>query len=198
MSTRTEHGILPGIPTQTSATEQPAGVPSVAYTTTPPCFETSGGSCCAYNPPTMKGEITMTYFTNISEESNGADKALNAGRTDDGRTEQNGMAAEPPVPPVPPDAAEEPAVAVGKDTGTPALDDKKFANVAPPALAEADAMLEASLLEKGCYIPVTTWTNAILTGLRAAFEKCSAWHLKNAAWVSPRRGDSGTISGKLS
>ena len=34
--------------------------------------------------------------------------------------------------------------------------------------------------------------------VRAAFEKCSAWHLKNAARVSPRRGDSGTISGKLS
>ena len=166
MSTRTEHGILPGIPTQTSATEQPAGVPSVAHTTTPPCFETSGGSCCAYNPPTMKGEITMTYFTNISEESNGADKALNAARTDDGRTGQNGMAAEPPVPPVLPDAAEEPAVAVGKDTGTPVLDDKKFEDVAPPASAEEDAMLEASTLEKGCYETIITWNNIILKGHR--------------------------------
>ena len=47
----------------------------------------------------------MTYSTDISEESNGADTVLNAGRTDneevrtdDGRTGQNGMAAEPPVP----------------------------------------------------------------------------------------------------
>ena len=48
------------------------------------------------------------------------------------------------------------------------------------------------------YCKDNTGNDSFTVTLRAAFEKCSAWHLKNAAWVSPRRGDSGTISGKLS
>ena len=65
----------------------------------------------------------MTYSTDISEESNGADTVLSVTlvdneevHTDDGRTGQNGMATEPPVPsPKPPEEGEEPAVGSDDD-----------------------------------------------------------------------------------